>query len=63
MELQDQPAAPNQPLILSASVSALEPKEALIPTTARLDIADAKKGLRAHVLDSAGMKKLARIFR
>ena len=45
VQLKNQPAVRNQPLILRAAMRTLTAKETLIPATARFDIAYANKGL------------------
>ena len=45
VQLKNQPALRNQPLILSAAMRTLTAKETLIPATARFNIAYANKGL------------------
>jgi hypothetical protein len=48
VQLKDQPAVRNKPLILGAAMGALAAKETLLPATARLDIGHANKWLRIH---------------
>ena len=48
VQLKDQAAVRNEPLIFTAAMRTLTGKEALIPATARLNIAHANKGLWAH---------------
>ena len=45
VQLKNQPAVRNQPLILRAAMRTLTAKETLIPATARFNIAYANKGL------------------
>ena len=49
VQLKNQPAVRNEPLILAPAMGALAPKETLIPATARLDIGHANKWLRVHM--------------
>jgi hypothetical protein len=48
VQLKNQPAIRNEPLIIWPPVVTLTTKEPLIPTAARLNIARANKGLRSH---------------
>ena len=48
VQLKNQPAVRNEPLLLGPAMGALAPKETLIPATARLDIGHANKWLRVH---------------
>ena len=48
VQLKNQPAVRNEPLILRAAMRTLTAKETLIPATARLNIAHANKGLWTH---------------
>src|SRR5439155_26715474 len=46
VQLKNQPAVRNEPLILRAAMGTLTAKKTLVPATARLNIAHANKGLR-----------------
>jgi hypothetical protein len=48
VQLKNQPAVRNEPLVLRAAMAALTAKEALIPATARLNIAHANERLWTH---------------
>ncbi len=48
VQLKNQPAVRNEPLILSAAMRTLTAKQVLIPAAARLNIAHADKGLGMH---------------
>ena len=48
VQLKDQPVVRNEPLILRAAMRTLAAEEALIPATARLNVAHAEKGLWTH---------------
>ena len=48
VQLKNQSAVRNEPLILRPAMGALAPKETLIPATARLDIRHANKWLGIH---------------
>jgi hypothetical protein len=48
MQLEDQGSMRDQSFIIRTAVVALTAKEALIPTTARLDVMDADEGLKMH---------------
>ena len=48
VQLKNQPAVRNEPLILRAAMRTLTAKETLIPATARFNIAHANKGLWTH---------------
>jgi hypothetical protein len=48
VQLQDQFAVPDQPLILISPVIAAAPQKALIPSAAGFHVGDGDKGLRAH---------------
>ena len=48
VQLKNQPAVGNEPLILGSAVAALAAKETLIPATARLDIGYANEWLWIH---------------
>jgi hypothetical protein len=48
VQLKNQPAVENKPLILGPAVGALAAEETLIPSTARLDIGYANKWLWIH---------------
>ena len=48
VQLENQPAVRNEPLILGPAMGALAAKEPLIPATARLDIGHANKWLWIH---------------
>jgi|SRR6187397_51506 hypothetical protein len=48
VQLKNQLAVRNEPLILRAAMATLTVKETLIPPTARFNIAHANKGLWAH---------------
>jgi hypothetical protein len=45
VQLKNQPAARNEPLILGAAVAALTAEETLIPATARLNVTHANERL------------------
>jgi hypothetical protein len=49
VQLKNQLAARNEPLILRAAMATLTAKETLIPATARLNIAHANKRLWTHM--------------
>jgi hypothetical protein len=49
VQLKNQPAQRNKPLILGAAVVTLAAKESLIPATACLNVSDTNKGLWAHM--------------
>jgi hypothetical protein len=49
VQLKNQPAVRNEPLILGAAVVALATKETLIPATAGLNVSDTNKRLWAHM--------------
>src|SRR5688572_11602890 len=48
VQLEDQPVTQDQPLIIPAAMRTLTAEQALIPATARLNIAHANKGLGMH---------------
>ena len=48
VQLKDEPALPNQPLVLTPAMRTLAAQQSLIPATARLNIAHANKGLWIH---------------
>ena len=48
VQLKNQPAVRNEPLIVGPAMGALAAKETLIPATARLDIGHANKWLWIH---------------
>ena len=48
VQLKNQPAMRNEPLVIGPAMGALAPKETLIPATARLDIGHANKWLWIH---------------
>jgi hypothetical protein len=48
VQLKNQPAVRNKPLIVGPAMGALAAKETLIPATARLDIGHANKWLWIH---------------
>ncbi len=49
VQLKNQPAVRNEPLILRAAMPTLTAKETLIPATARFNIAHANKGLETYI--------------
>ena len=63
VQLEDQISVRDQSLVIRPAVAALAAKEALIPTTARLDILHANKGLETHnERIVSGVRRLARLW-